>query len=590
MINLLYLIFQYFILTEDINSINNNVKEFPLNEDINEVNSIQNYKKSSSINLSPWFSNIVIPLKFEKLDKNILVDVAIVGGGIAGLSTAYNLSKIGKSVAVLDDGYIGSGETGHTTAHITHALDDRYFNLENMFGIEDAILAAESHTSAINFIETVVIEEKIDCDFERLDGYLFLGPGDDKKTLYKELEATHRVGINTELVPNAPLTSFDLGPCLRFPNQAQFHPLKYLQGLSKSILNKNGNIFTETHVQEISNSEVTTDDGFKVGAKQIVIATNAPIVDKVSKIYDKQTPYRTYVIGALIKKGTVPKALFWDTGNSNSKHAIQPYHYIRTQNLESNGDGDGSSIINSRINNKDSSYELLIIGGEDHKTGYENDIEERHTRLIDWTKQRFPVEDIVYKWSGQVMEPSDSLAFIGLNPTTDYNEIDNKNDNIYICTGDSGNGITHGTIAGILLSDLIIGKQNKWSNLYNPSRDINNIKQKSNDASKIDSDNEKQTKKEDNPTTINKTQDKFFIDSLPLDQGAILEENSDNPIAVYRDIGGKIHTFSAKCTHLGCTITWNPLEKSFDCPCHGSRFFNNGKVINGPANSGLEKK
>jgi len=575
-------------LAEDVNSVNHNAKEFPIREDVNEANSIQIYKKSSSTNLPSWFANIGKPLKFKKLDKNISVDVVVVGSGIAGLSTAYNLAKIGKSVGVLEDGYIGSGETGHTTAHITHALDDRYFNLEKIFGIEATILAAESHTSAINFIEKVVSEEKIDCDFERLDGYLFLGLGDDKKTLNKELEATHRVGINTELVPNAPLTSLDLGPCLRFPNQAQFHPLKYLQGLSKSILDRNGKIFTETHVQDVSNNEVTTDDGFKVGAKQIVIATNAPIVDKVSKIYDKQSPYRTYVVGALIRKGTVPKALFWDTGNNNSKNAFQPYHYVRTQDLESNG--DGSSIINSRIDNKDSSYELLIIGGEDHKTGYENDIEARHTRLIDWAKQRFPIEDIVYKWSGQVMEPLDSLAFIGLNSTTDHSEIDNKNDNIYICTGDSGNGITHGTIAGILLSDLIIGKENKWSNLYNPSRDINNTKQKSNDTSKIGSDNDKQSKEEDNPTTINKTQDKSFIDSLQLEQGAILEGSSDNPIAVYKDIGGKIHSFSAKCTHLGCTITWNPLEKSFDCPCHGSRFFNDGKVINGPANSELEKK
>ncbi len=297
-------------MTEEVNSISNNEKDLPTNEGINNANSIQNYKKTSGTNLSSWFANIVKPLKFEKLNKNISVDVAIVGGGIAGLSTAYILSRTGKNVAVLDDGYLGSGETGHTTAHITHALDDRYFNLEKLFGKEGAVMAAESHTKAINFIESVVKEEQIDCDFERVDGYLFLGPKDDKATLEKELEATHRVGINTEIVQKTPLTSSDLGPSLRFPNQAQFHPLKYLKGLSKSILNNNGNIFTEAHVQEISNHYIMTSDGFKVEAKHIVIATNAPIVDKISKIYEKQIPYRTYVIGALIRKDSIPKGLY----------------------------------------------------------------------------------------------------------------------------------------------------------------------------------------------------------------------------------------------------------------------------------------
>ena len=588
-----------------VNSVSNNEKDFPENEGINNADSIQNYKKTSGTNLSSWFANFGKPLEFQKLNKNISVDVAIVGGGIAGLSTAYLLSKSGKSVAVLDDGYLGSGETGHTTAHITHALDDRYFNLEKIFGIEGAILAADSHTNAINFIETVASEEKIDCDFERLDGYLFLGVGDDEKTLHKELEATHRVGMKTELVlKTSPLTSFDIGPCLKFPNQAQFHPLKYLKGLSKSILNKNGNIFTETHVQEISNSYVTTSDGFKVEAKHIVIATNAPIVDKFSKIYEKQIPYRTYVIGALIRKGSVPKGLYWDTGNKESKNTIQPYHYVRIQKPEKkNGDfktadnNNNNKELESKVNeNNDDDYEILIIGGEDHKTGNEEDIEKRHDRLESWAKQHFPIEDVLYRWSGQVMEPIDSLAFIGLNPMGDNDDdkINNINSNIYIATGDSGNGMTHGTIAGIILSDLILQQQNKWSGLYNPSRTIRNTDKNENekeDNRSIEENNSNKSKNpEDNPTPINKFHTKTKVESLSLNEGAIIEEDPENPIAVYKDKNGQIHTFSAKCTHLGCTLTWNPLEQSFDCPCHGSRFFNNGKVINGPANSKLEKR
>ena len=579
-------------MTEEFSSISNNVVDDPKSENINGKTNPNDeiYKKSSGINLTSWFANISKPLKFEKLDKNIIVDVVIVGGGIAGLSTAYILSKAGKRVALLDDGYIGSGETGHTTAHITHALDDRYFNLEKVFGIDGALLAAESHTNAIDFIEKVVSEEKILCDFERLDGYLFLGPKDDKTILEKELEATNRAGLKTDIVTKPPLTSYDLGPSLRFPNQAQFHPLKYLAGLATSILKKNGKIFTETHVQEVSKNVIKTSDGFRVDAKHIVIATNAPIVDKVSKIYDKQVPYRTYVVAATIKKGAVPKALYWDTGDSDSKSDVKPYHYVRIQKLDNFDNGNRSKTNDPESGNMNNSHDLLIIGGEDHKTGYDNDMEERHSRLVDWAKQRFPIEEIIYRWSGQVMEPLDSLAFIGLN--SDYNEKQEgqNNNNTYICTGDSGNGITHGTIAGILISDLILGKQNRWSGLYNPSRDANaNQKKNKSDDSESNSGNNNQTKKEDIPNTINKSQNELFIDSLPLEQGAIIEKNSDNPVAVYKDKTGKIAKFSAKCTHLGCTVAWNPLEKSFDCPCHGSRFFYNGKVINGPANNDLEK-
>ena len=296
------------------------------------------YFRESSTNsreLSSWFTGVVEPLKFNKLTENISADIVIIGGGIAGLSTAYILSEKGKSVVVIEDGFIGSGETGHTTAHITHALDDRYFNLEKLFGKDGAAMAAASHTKAIDFIESVVLKEKIDCDFERVDGYLFSNSIEDKETLEKELKATHRAGLDTELVTKAPLTSFNTGPCIKFPNQAQFHPIKYLQGLSKLIsINKNCKIFTETHVQEVSETAVKTAGGYEIEAKKIVIATNAPIVDKVSKIYEKQIPYRTYVIGALIKKGSVPKGLYWDTGDKKSKNTIQPYHYVRIQNLD----------------------------------------------------------------------------------------------------------------------------------------------------------------------------------------------------------------------------------------------------------------
>jgi len=409
--------------------------------------------QSSGYTDSSWFSNLRGPLRFNKLNQNISVDVAIVGGGIAGITTAYLLSKSGESVAVLEDGYIGSGETGRTTAHITHALDDRYYNIEKKHGSKGAKIAAESHTAAIDFIDRFAREEEIDCAFERLDGFLFLDTSDKISSLEKELKALKNAGIsNAKMVNESPLESADISPCICFPSQAQFQPMQYLIGMVNAMSSKGVQILTETHAQEINmvNNEgiIRTDNGYKVTAQNIVLATNAPIVDKVSKIYDNQVAYRTYVIAAKIQKNGIPLALYWDTGNQISKDHVKPYHYVRIQKTE----------------DKDS--DLLIVGGEDHKTGIANektDYEAKFKRLELWMRKIFSVQGpIMYAWSGQVMEPMDGMAFIGPNPGEDKN--------VYIATGDSGNGMTHGTIAGIILCDLIQGKENRWANLYNPNR------------------------------------------------------------------------------------------------------------------------
>jgi glycine/D-amino acid oxidase-like deaminating enzyme/nitrite reductase/ring-hydroxylating ferredoxin subunit len=532
--------------------------------------------KTSGHTESVWYEEIPQPIKFEKLKRNISssesIDIAIVGGGIAGLSTAYLLLKSGKKVILFEDGYLCSGETGRTTAHITHALDDRYYNLEELHGRKGASLAAESHTAAINLIESIINEEKIDCDFEKLDGFLFLDSTDKKESLDKELESTHRVGLtSTKIISKVPNLSFDTGPCLLFPDQAQFHPLKYLKGVTEAIVRNGGKIFTETHIQDIlpQLNQVTTSDGYTAFAKNIVIATNAPIIDKVSRIYDKQQAYRTYVIGARIKKDKIPQALYWDTGNQNSENAVAPYHYVRIQRNKEN---------------IDSKYDRLIIGGEDHATGNiknDEDIQQRYTNLESWTRNRFPIENIEFQWSGQVLEPKDGIAFIGHNL-----DDEEERQNVFIATGDSGNGITHGTIAGIILTDLILGKSNSWVSLYNPSRvprEKTNNSQISN-KKKEENNNKKESSSKSKDTEIKKT----YLHDLEIDQGRVQEEEK---IAEYKDSNSKVHRYSAVCTHLGCTVVWNNLEKSFDCPCHGSRFSaNTGKPINGPANNKLDKK
>jgi glycine/D-amino acid oxidase-like deaminating enzyme/nitrite reductase/ring-hydroxylating ferredoxin subunit len=535
---------------------------------------------TSGNNKSSWYTNIE-PIKSIKLTDNIpssllegeLVDVAVIGGGIAGLTTAYLLSKSAKKVAVIEDGYIGSGETGRTTAHITHALDDRYYNLEEKHGLDGARNAANSHTAAIDLIESIINEEKINCDFERLDGFLFLDPTDRIESLNKELKATHRAGIvTTEILEKAPLQSFDTGPCIRFPNQAQFQPLKYLKGIQNSIIKNGGQIFTEIHAQEVNVDSIKTVGGYTLKARNIVIATNAPIIDKASKIYDKQDAYRTYVIGARIKKGAIPTALYWDTGDQKSENLVAPYHYVRIQKMDDDNDN----------------YDLLIVGGEDHQTGNissDEEIEKRYSQLESWTRERFPIEGIKYRWSGQVMEPQDSIAFIGHNPG------DNRN-NIYIATGDSGNGITHGTIAGILLTDLILGKSNPWTALYDPSRKPRKAPgTKSEEGVQTQFQEEKpadESKQESDKKSFTKDEEKMaYVENLEEGQGMVLEEKK---IAAYKDHKGQLHTYSAVCTHLGCTVTWNNSEKSYDCPCHGSRFSPSGNAINGPANTALECK
>ncbi len=405
---------------------------------------------------SSWFKDTVQPAKFEKLFENISVDVAIVGGGIAGVTTAYLISKSGKSVALLEDGYIGSGETGRTTAHITHALDDRYYNIEKNHGTNSAKIAAASHTSAIDFIDRTVREERIDCAFSRLNGYLFLDPTDNKSSLDKEIAALRNAGISSAKIESkSPLGSKETSPCICFQDQAQFQPMLYLTAIAKKMSQNNEvKIFTETHAQEIqtvnSTNVIKTNTGYTVTAKDVVLATNAPIIDNVSRIYDKQVAYRTYVVVAEIQKNSIPSALYWDTGNQNSEDHVKPYHYVRIQQT-----GNETN-------------DLLIVGGEDHKTGSPNnstDFDTKFKNLETWMRKIFSVDGpVVYNWSGQVMEPLDGLAIIGPSP--------GKDKNIYIATGDSGNGITHGTIAGIILHDLILGKNNPWAELYTPNRNI----------------------------------------------------------------------------------------------------------------------
>ncbi len=496
---------------------------------------------------SVWMATGDVP-EFGPLAHEASADVCVVGAGIAGLTVGYLLAREGKSVVVLDDGPVAGGETARTTAHLVNALDDRYYELERLHGERGARLAAESHTAAVDQIEEIIEREGIDCDFERLDGYLFVGPGQSTEQLGHELRAAHRCGL-TEIkyVERLPYEAYDFGAALHFPYQGQFHILKYMNGLARAYTNLGGRLHTHTHADKIEGdgetARVTTAEGHVVTASAVVVATNTPVNDLVS-IHTKQAPYRTYVVGARVPKGAVPRMLVWDTED--------PYHYVRLQSV-------------------DEASDVLIVGGEDHKTGQADDFDERFRRLEEWTRERFPsVEAFEYRWSGQVMEPVDGLAYIGRNP--------GDADNVYIATGDSGNGMTHGTIAGMLIRDLILGHDNAWATLYDPSRlslraggeyARENLNVAAQYADYLTG-GEVSTPDEVAPGT-----------------GAIMRRGLSK-VALFRDDNGTLHEFSAVCTHLGCVVDFNDKERSWDCPCHGSRFDpTDGHVLNGPAIEGL---
>jgi len=501
--------------------------------------------------LSIWMVTAEMPAR-SPLGENTRADVCIVGAGIAGMTTAYLLAREGKSVVVLDDGAIGGGMTERTTAHLSCAIDDRYFEIERLHGQKGARLAADSHRAAIDLIESIVSKEGIDCDFERLNGYLFVPPGESKGELERELKAAQRAGLaDVVKVERAPI-DFNTGICLRFPRQAQFHPLKYLSGLSRAIKRDGGRIYTDSHASKMTgggNCQVETSDGYLVHADAIVIATNTPVNDLVT-MHTKQAPYTTYVIGARIPLGSVSKALYWDTPD--------PYHYVRIQTVQQT---DGSR------------YDILIVGGEDHKTGQADDIHERHSRLEAWARERFPrIESIQYRWSGQVMEPVDGVAFIGRNPG-DHN-------NVYIATGDSGMGMTHGTIAGMLITDQIMGRESPWEPLYDPARKSLRVRGIMEFAA-------------ENVNVAAQYASEYLTggdvksaDEIPAGEGAIVGLGPKK-VAIYKDEQGQLYKRSALCAHLGCVVKWNSMEKSWDCPCHGSRYDRYGEVITGPANTGL---
>lgn len=491
-----------------------------------------------------YWTDVDLPADRPALTGDARAQVAIVGAGLAGLSVAYELAKAGQEVIVLDRGRVGRGQSARTTAQLAWQLDDYYHVLRGQRGDDDARGYYTRARAAIDHIAEIVRAEKIECDHASIDGYLYVAPGDDPSVLDDELAACRALGIaDVRFVDRAPVPGRDTGRALLWPQQARFHILKYLEGLCVAIERMGGRIHGHTAVMSIEEDDdaatLTLENGGTVTASTVVSAANVCLVDVL--IQPKMEPYRSYAIAGSVPKGSVADALVWDT--------LEAYHYVRIQ--------------------PDEARDILIVGGEDHMMGDHDDGAERLDRLEAWTRAHYPMwEGRSHGWSGMVLEPVDLLPFTGLA---------HGKSRTYVHTGDSGEGMTNGVLGAMLLREMITGAPAADADMYAPSRVTAKATGEfvKNVAHTVGSFLEYLT-----PGGA-KT-----VDGLKPGEAALVRDGLKK-VAAFRDENGTLHEHSATCTHLGCIVHWNGLERCWDCPCHGSQFSPDGKVLSGPATKPL---
>jgi glycine/D-amino acid oxidase-like deaminating enzyme/nitrite reductase/ring-hydroxylating ferredoxin subunit len=493
---------------------------------------------------TPW-QRVKMP-QFPRLTHNTKCDVLIAGGGITGLSAAWLLKSAGKRVAVLERSRIGSGDTGCTTAHLTQVTDGRVSKLVSTFGRDVARLVWEGEAAAINTIEQIARTVDADCNFRRIPAFVHLpidGKDQDAEALQEDARLANELGFAASLMPDVPHIE---KPGICFPNQAKFHPLRYLRALAKAVDGDGSMIFEQSEAMEFSEKPrvVKTEKG-QVECDYLVIATHVPLVGEAGLIgatllQTKLAPYTTYAIGAQIPKGRWSEASYFDTAD--------PYHYLRID------EGEG--------------HDYAILGGEDHKTGQADDVEERHARLEELLKKLVPSCKVDHRWSGQVIETHDGLPYIGETASGQF-----------AATGFSGNGMTFGTLAAMMACDAVCDRRNPWKEIFDVNR------------KKVQSAWDFVKENVDYPYYL--VRDRLAAagaastDEVKRGEGKILRQGATR-VACSRDEDGKLSSVSAVCTHMGCLVHWNPVERTWDCPCHGSRFLATGEVLAGPAESPLE--
>ena len=484
------------------------------------------------------------------------VDICIVGTGVAGVSTAYRLAESGRSILLISDTPFAKGESSRATAQINIMHDDGWFEMEEIHGIEKVKLCAESYYASMKFFEDTIEKEKIDCSFEKVNSYVFIKNEEDRvEEIQKEFDTSIRAGIKyIEIVDTLPGLRKDVGPAICYSNEAQFHPLAFLGGVADALKKfPNVEIRTGFRVTDIEDKdgavELTIANGMTIICQSAVLATNSPISCKLLPLEALQ-PYRSYAIAIPIEKGSIENAQYSDTED--------PYHYTR--------------VLTNNYPEFEvpSTHDILIVGGEDHRVGVTENAESHFSNLYTWAKEHFPItEKRLYEWSGQTIETFDGLPLIGNEP--------GGSKNVFMITGDSGTGMTHGTIGAMLIADLIMGKENPWKELYCPSRSRTKCLKR---WLKGCMDTTMQYKDWVTDGEVDSTEE------IPRGTGAIMRDGFKK-IAIYKDDSGRVHKFSAVCPHSKGIVRWNPVEYSFDCPVDGSRFNTKGEKINGPATTDL---
>ncbi len=498
----------------------------------------------SEANQPLWYDTAVIK-RFPQLERDLEVDVCIVGGGMTGLTAAYILKKAGKTVALVEMNRVGHGETGHTSAHLTEMLDIDFTTLISDFGEDGARLVLGSVRDSIDTIEKNISDLGVDCGFQRVTGWQFTEKRAQIDDIEREADAAAKLGSQVELANEMPWDR-KVARALKFENQAQFQPLQYLAALAKTIDGDGSHIFENTRMMKVDEGEpclVTTDRG-SIKARDVIIASNVPVTNKFF-LQTKIASYRTYCIAIREKDPRDLKALYWDLDD--------PYHYVRS--AEFNG------------------VPHIIIGGADHKTGQEEHTLLHYRKLEDWAHERFNVDQVTHRWSGQVVEPVDGLPFIGRNSLSDHT---------YVATGYSGTGLTFGTVAAMLMTDLILGNENPWAEIYQATR-----------VKPFASVKDYLKENIDYPTHLISDRlspaQESDTHSLKENQGAIVRIGGKK-VAAYRDPHGELHVMSPVCPHMGCYVHWNEAEISWDCPCHGARFDAKGHLLHGPAVTDLKSE
>lgn len=502
--------------------------------------------KASAATQPYWIDSAALP-RFPKLDRNEQVDVVVVGGGITGLTAAYLLTQDGRRVALLERERCAQIDTAHTSAHLTMVTDEPLSALVEKFGRDHAQAVWDAGLAAIAQIDAIAADLALACDFAWVPGYLHAPAAqrsrdETPQKLRDEAALASDLGFDASFMEVVPFVG---GPGVRYDGQARFHPRKYLAGLARAIADRGGMIFEHSPADAFcEDPQSISSNGHTLACGHIVLATHTPLMGNTGLLgatlfQTKLSLYTSYVLGGRVEKGRVPDALFWDTGD--------PYHYLR---IEPHRDHD-----------------VVIFGGEDHKTGQSSDTVECFTRLEHALRSLDDTIEITHRWSGQVIETADGLPFIGDTAPRQF-----------AGTGYSGNGMTFGTLAGMMAADRIAGRPNPWSALFDPSRKTlgglwDYIKEN-----------------KDYPYYL--MRDRFAgptrksVRTVSRGSGKVLDLNG-RAVAVYRDERGRVTEKSATCTHMGCLVEWNDAERTWDCPCHGSRFKPDGAVIAGPAESPL---